>query len=456
LEEQGLRPSDHTYYQVDATKKEQWIMIGRPEGFDGDASFIVFSNDSNLGGVSLLSHAGVLPCLYPGSGKRNVNVGETVVYGIGPGGSDNLRIIPADKSLGSFRVRPSFVYEFLFDGDSVQLIDARPLHRVGEPSWSRETPVPLFPIAEPKDGPSLAALAGNRLTWYTLDRDGNLEERESFGINENTYVDPRTMVTLEPGRFIAAGAIDSLAGAFIDPAYTAWFGELGVSPRWETDLDRFETESLSRYGPVRSLSRDTERDLYRYCGELISWDAWDSEGAMPGTYAGSFRLVEGTALFEEAPAIFEGCSFTQICCAGDGGFYLAGKRQVNGRMVALLRRYNPEGRQHWEVSPPLPGNSWYQCAVIEEEDGRIMLAGTLGASDPTGKGGRPFIQALALEDGAVQWLQILDEDVFRDMNLVTSIAGAHEYGYLIGLAGTGGEAGPYMTARLNAAGRYMK
>lgn len=460
-----LRPEDPDWhYTVDSAKPEQEIEIVTPPGFSDTSAYIVFTNNGKKGGVSLSRNegAGWMTGINFPEAKSNVNEGETMVYREIPRELRSLRVNPLNVGFGNMRFRPAFVYSFSFDGDTVSFIDARPLHRVGEPSWHREVPGAAFHIIEKPL--SLAALAGSRLTRHRLGRNGGLEEGETLGAGKNEYVDITAIAAAgEPGRFIAAGGVDSLGGVFNDPVYTAWIGELAEdgSLLWETGLGQFETEDLNRYGPLRSLDRDTGRDLYRYCGELISWDtSWEVPRdysmayPLPGAYTGSFRIAEGRPVLEEAPVLFEGLSFTRIICAKDGGFYLAGKQRANGRIGALVKSLDSGGALRWEAS--LPGNSWYQCGFIDEEGGRIILAGTLGASASTGEGGRPFIQALAPGDGETQWLRVLEEDVFKNMNLVTSIAGAGEYGYVITLSRISGDrGGPFMAARVNDAGRYI-
>jgi hypothetical protein len=400
--------------------------------------------------------------------KREFSRDETVIFDIGRDFNhdayfirDTRRNVPLVLPQ---RTEKNYIYEYEYTPQGIVFTDARPLHRIGEPSWNRLIPdaVSALEITETpeKDRSTLlTALSGNRFIQYTLDQEGGIQNREAWTVGGNEYIDLRTAAASgEPGRFIAAGGADSFEGAFSDPPYTAWIGALGdnASLLWETDLGRFETEDLNRYGPVQSLARDPGGDRYRFCGDLIAWDS-PGENPLPESYMGSFRIAEGRGLVEDPPVILEGLSLTHISCGRDGGFYITGKRWANGRAAALVQSRDSGGRLLWEISPPLPGNSWYRCAAVDEDGGRIILAGTLGAPSPAGGGGRPFIQALALGDGAVQWLRILEEDVFSNMNAAAAVAKAAEYGYAITLSPVSGgrETGPFMAARVNEAGRYI-
>jgi hypothetical protein len=474
-EEQGLRPADHPYYQVDGTVKEQRIHIGRPKGFDGDSSFIVFSNNSNAGGVSLESPAGVLPCLYPGRGKRNVNAGETVVYGISPGGSDNLRVSPGDKNLAPFRVRPSFVYCFSFKDNFVTLTDARPLHRVGEPPWSRTLPDLSSPAVLTAEGAGAYALpsadyelkAAGRTAEGGLLTAGFVEQKDGLiPIARKEAEDGTLRWQLEPSRradspsayylalaygggdlwFAAGGADTGINEAAGFKAYLRCFRDLGASAALEWELGPGDfTEPC---GAVKSLSWDA---VNRRC--LATGDFLNMEGAAAAYIA--FINDKGEIL--KVDTGFRGFSFSRIISASDGSYYLIGEeRKADGLAYAVLLKYNAEGELLWRTMRQPSAESYYQDAATDEDEGTIVLAGTMNGTDSYGSDGNPFIECVNTADGEREWIKALDEPVFKDVTLAAGIVKAPDYGYVLSLAGITNKTyrTPFIVARVNARGFY--
>jgi hypothetical protein len=158
---------------------------------------------------------------------------------------------------------------------------------------------------------------------------------------------------------------------------------------------------------------------------------------------------------------FPGFSFNRLLlesggstAGGEAVRYLAGEEQWVGETRAILVKYDPRGREMWRFTNH-PGHSFYQDAVLDGENGQIVLVGTLGAGDETGTGGRPFIEGVNLETGALLWREELS--ALKGAVLVTGIVKAPDYGFVLALSGmdNGAYGSPFMTVRVNARGRLL-
>jgi hypothetical protein len=229
-----LRPADRNlYYQIDNTKSEQEITVTVPSGIDDAASYIIFSNNSSLGGVSLLSPAGFLSALYP-QDKRNINGGETVIYRVNPRDNNDFQLSPGNQKPENIRYRPGFVYSFDFDGAALTLTDARPLHRIGEPSWSLAIPEaagPLLLVPPPSaasaaadiaaDSPGLFVPAREGFFRYTFDSAGQAEKKPVPGEG----FDLKALARSADGAFLLAGYYDDERTGAYSPVVKAQRGD---------------------------------------------------------------------------------------------------------------------------------------------------------------------------------------------------------------------------------------
>jgi len=122
------------YFQIDNTKNYQEIEIAAPKGFNDNSAYILFTNNSKGGGVSLSRNeaAGYMTGINFPDGKFNVNEGETMLYRVNPQELQSLRINPINLVFGEIAYQPSFVYSFTFDGNEAFPIEARPLTAIGQ------------------------------------------------------------------------------------------------------------------------------------------------------------------------------------------------------------------------------------------------------------------------------------------------------------------------------------
>jgi hypothetical protein len=464
LEEAGLRPSDsEMYYRVDGSKKEQTIIIHPPDSLNDSAFFLAIMNNNKTGGINLINSVGVLPCFYPTANKTTIGGGETAFYKPSLRDTLELQVSPGNQKLENITYRPSFVYYFTYDGSMITLTDARPLTRIGEPSWHKTIPdaaSPFYIIAENNGNMSLVSSAGNRVVFYPIDSSGQLAEKKNIPVNENKHINIKTVSHLSANTWLAAGGVDPYNGAFFDPVNLAWIGEIrdtGVL-LWELGPAAFIAQGFPRCGTVQSVAWNEQGGFFRICGELIA--EYDSFGnplkdAFPGSYLCTVHIEDGKGVLLENPSFYRDVFFNQIQCAKDGVFYVAGKTISNGQTRPIVRKYNSALKQEWQASPQSPASTFYSCAVLDEENDQIVLAGTLQAA---GKRPAAFMRGINIKDGKETWFWSLEPEVFSKTPLVTGIVKAPEYGFIITLAGMAGDkaVAPFMAVRVNERGRYIK
>jgi hypothetical protein len=104
------------------------VTIPNPSRFENNSVYVVFRNEGSS--VSLQHGNSFLTLI--GSSETTVNAGEIAVYEVTPLTFRNIELYPHGEKVPALDMQPSFVYIFTFDGTSVTLNDARPLHKIGE------------------------------------------------------------------------------------------------------------------------------------------------------------------------------------------------------------------------------------------------------------------------------------------------------------------------------------
>jgi hypothetical protein len=406
-----------------------------------------------------------------------INPGSRQLYDtLVPG--DNAFLIETDQyrtmPFSIDRVLPGYLYLFSFDGTSVVLTDARPLHRAGEPPWSRTLPGISSPAILTAGGTGAFAVSSADYELKAANRtaDGGLLSA-GFAERDGIYIplarkEAETGTLrwqLEPSRradslssyylaltqgdsdlwFAAGGADIGINDAVGFKAYIRCFRDLGasVSIQWELGPDDF----AERCGAVKSLSWDATR---RRC--LVTGDFLNAEGIAAYT-----AFIDSTGKILKVDTGFSGFSFSRIISAADGTYYLIGEEQKSdGLSYAVLLKYGAEGERIRRTLDQPPAGSYYQDAVLDEDEGTIVLAGTMNGSDSYGSGGNPFIECVRADTGGREWIKVLDEPVFKGLSLAAGIIKAPDYGYVLSMAGIAGGAyrAPFTVARVNARGFY--
>ena len=135
----NVRPGDpNFFYQIDDSQGSESIVIDSVPPLADTAAYIVLVNTGRTGGVSVARMASSRLSRVD-SGGDNVNAGERGVFRIDPHDTNEMRIaspvnIPFPVIYGTNSIyRPGYRYVYTFDGTSVTLVDARPLHTIGQP-----------------------------------------------------------------------------------------------------------------------------------------------------------------------------------------------------------------------------------------------------------------------------------------------------------------------------------
>jgi len=121
------------HFQVDNLVALQEIEINLPSNFNSSFSYIMFLNNSRNAGISIsrndlterMNGMNFSPV------KSNINVGEIIVYQIDPRIIHYLRVNPMNYHFGELTYQSGYLYKFIFDGNNVNLTDARPLTEIG-------------------------------------------------------------------------------------------------------------------------------------------------------------------------------------------------------------------------------------------------------------------------------------------------------------------------------------
>jgi hypothetical protein len=106
-------------------------LIPAPERFEDDAVYLIFQNRSDSSS-SLMQQNTFLP-LISATSATTINAGETGVYKGTPRGFADLSLYHSEIPVPQHTWQEGYVYTLLFDGASIELIDGRPLHQVGQP-----------------------------------------------------------------------------------------------------------------------------------------------------------------------------------------------------------------------------------------------------------------------------------------------------------------------------------
>jgi hypothetical protein len=413
-------------------------------------------------------YSGDDPYITPG----NQRLYDTLVPG------DNFFLIETDQyktiPFSINRVLPGYFYFFTFDGTAVTLTDARPLRRIGEPPWSRTLPDISSPAILAAEGEGAFAVpsadyelkAANRTAEGGLLSAGFAEQNGGYvPLARKEAEDGTLRWQLEPSRradsrsayylalargggdlwFAAGGADTGKNEAAGFKAYIRCFRDLGasVSVQWELGPDDF----TERCGAVKSICWDAAN---RRC--LVTGDLLNTETAAAYT-----AFIDDNGKILKVDAGFRGFSFSRIVGAADGAYYLIGEeRKSDGLSYAVLLKYSAEGERLWRTQRQPPAESYYQDAILDEDEGTIVLAGTMNGTDSYGSDGNPFIECVNTAAGEREWIKALDEPAFGGVTLAAGIVKAPDYGYVLSLAGItdGAYRAPFIAARVNARGFY--
>ena len=423
----NVRPADpNFFYQIDDRRGSASVFIDSMPVLGDNAAYIVLVNTGRTGGVSVARTASSRLSRID-SGGDNVNAGERGVFRVNPRDSNEMRIAsPVNVAFPSMVYRPGYRYVYAFDGAAVALVDARPLHAIGEPSTVKT----LTALPDPVDQAVAAAIPCPKAYAYRV-------------IN--------ALLPRDNGAVIAVGGADERGG--FGRTERAWLCEAeaggggGYSVRWELVPEDLE----AGLGPARSVCYDAKRGVYRVLGEYAADDAWG--GTAPASYV---LDVDETGKPAGPALVLPNAVLTRIIGDAAGGAYLAGEAVEAGRSAALLVKLSGEGVV-WQKQAALPRNSYYHDALFDEDENQIVAAGAADGKTGAGEGGAPFIRGVNAETGETVWHNELTAAPFGGTALVWRIEKTAS-GCRIVLCGIAGgvPAPPYLEASVNARGRFIE
>ncbi|MDR2054214.1 MAG: hypothetical protein LBP80_12440 [Treponema sp.] len=398
------------------------------------------------------------------------------------------------------KLERNYMYSFEYSSHGAELVDARPLSRIGEPSW-----VTVIPGAR---GPMPLAAAGGRLFLFAptdrglvrcdFDSAGNggtpapngsgfditfaARSADGFFIAgyETDGRDYRPIARIQkedgaPGPSLAPSARPDCRTAYFLTAApqdgsAAWLlagggGDIAghtayirlvhdeggrLTALWELAGDDFDSSDPGvTCGPVKAAVYDSRRDRWLITGGNIEFDSL--RRPVTGSYLAE---ISGGGTLRYIDASFKGMSFNRILVDAGGACYLAGEERQGNETLAALLKFDAGGGQVWRVSGPPPSHSYYQDAVLDGENSRIVLGGVMRAKTGGGGGGVPFVQAVDMADGTSLMLNPLSDPALGRAAVVTGICPAPDYGFALALSGIVNDsyAEPFVIARINSQG----
>ena len=451
--------------------------------------------------------------------KREFSRNETAVFSIRrDSGNENFYIRDSRRNI-PLRLPPAmtgnFLYSFEYDGSAVAFIDERPLRRAGESSWTKTIadadgliwPAPgnektsfFVPTArglfrhdyDSAGSGGAPVFFGERVEIVHAGRTGNGFLLAGYAQTGNTFrpialvqgEDGATRGTLlspsarrdrysayyltavgnaaqsgDAGTWLLAGGADS--GLNRPDGYRPYLRLIkresgGLVPVWEIVGDEFNALALgNQCGPVTAAAYDPTRDRWLVAGNTLEWDLY-------GNSLGNSWLafVSANGAIQKIDLSFKGMTINKILVetgtGGTGGsWYIAGEERKGNESRACCVKYSNSGAELWRLAIQPPPHSYVQDAVLDEARQRLVLAGTLRARESSGQGGVPFTQGLDPETGNLLW-----HEEFTALNgtaVVTAIASAPDYGYILTLAGVGDDnfTRPFAIARINSRGKSI-
>jgi len=507
-----IRPEDtNFYYLIDKRQADQKIEIQVPPSFYDTSTYIVFTNNNKTGGIWLTANdnnSRMKGFLNLKDTKYNINQGETIVYQEDYLDIRSLRVSPNNIKFGEFKYQPSYVYYFTFNGLSVTLTDSRPLHRVGESAWVKPIPnaTGLMPVTTNDGAIHLFASTEkeiNRIVYDSAGIDNNTKSfpgGDSFNItyasavkddffiagykeiDDNKYKpyvrilsadgvtrrelpesigykSVRLYTVAEKGNtFLLAG--DGIGSYSTHTAYARLVrddgNKLTVIKEWGgNEFPKRKDNGRPQCGDIIAAVYNNKKGCWLITGSILN-------ESFTGSYLARINNDNTIQIINK----FEGIDFYKILADEENGdYYLAGQEQNGHETFAALFKYNADDKQIWQLrdNNQPPSHSYYNDAIFDTRNGKentlIVLAGTLQAKDEDGNGGKPFIEAVDITGKRIWQEKLIDTD-FAETSLVTAVALAPHYGYVLSLSG-GIEKGyfnrqPFKIARLNSFGKRFK
>ncbi len=409
------------------------------------------------------------------------------------------------------RWQESIFYSFSYDGLCVRLQDARPLNKIGEPTWSVELSGLNQPIAliDSLASPIVYATSGKQgITLYTVSdagnaigkelrkSDGNVSIKSIRATSGDTYLlaGYAEKNSLEPyiQMQAASGSVewtiprskrpDCESGYILAVAGNETTGWLAVgggsnendfdtyypyacafqgdsksgSVSWELGRKEFNERGRkefndSSYGNLSAAAYDAAREIWIVAGDYH--EGGDRTQELGASYFATVSKA-GKIIHLESP--IKNIIVNRVLAATDG-LYLIGEERKAGEGYGVVLKYGLDGDLIWKQTEQPKAFSYYLDAILDEANGAIILAGTIGASNEQGEGGKPYLQSIGISTGKEIWSETFEND-FPGTEAIARMTRAPGYGFLLSLAGVnedGDSLDPYIIARVNECGKLI-
>ena len=495
----NIRPEGiSSHFQIDGSNKDQTVIINMPAAFDINNSYAVITNNSRSGGIYLSENqTSRLTCVHEHH-KNNINQNETEVFLIIPGKNKTLYVSgPVNITLPSLNYHPAYVYFFSYDGSTVTFTDSRPLHRLGETSWAKTINGASGPMMLlTADGEiHLFASTNKGIIRNAYDSAGNVKEtvqngkefflthasktKDGFFIagyeklaNGNYQPiariqsnDGSTRYALKRSEKYATASFNTAVGKDNNSWLLAGAGTKANTygntanarmVRIEKDefTDMWEINPDVKCADVKSAIYDKTRDCWFVTGENLEYDSMKNK--IEGSY---IAQIGNDGKIQNINHSFKDMLFNKILIDTNGICYLAGEEKRGSETYAVLVKYNVKDGSFKRIFTQTLSHSYYHDAILDTANNQIVLGGVMKASDETGRRGVPFVEVVNIQTENLMFREELS-NIEKGIALVTALALAPDYGFVLALCGIDNATGyyrePYMIVRVNSQGKYIK
>ena len=490
---------DHRLFRENQTS----FIVSEPRTIESSGTYIILNNKANNAVRLLVGKIPIVAWIQTGSpamgdsimrsDKREFNPGETVVFRMDNDSSlNNYSIQDGSKTFPLSlpkNIERNYCYTFEYSKDSIIFADARPLLRIGETAWAKiinnaSGPMPLVAA----DGEiNLFASIDKGLIRNVYDSAGNIKESvrngDSFYILYASKAENGFFVAgyekLRNGSFQPVVRIHNMDGS---TRYVLKQSEIYKTARFFTaaqkdnttwllagDGEKIGTNGNTAYARMVQVRNDELITVWELspdikCGDIQAAvydntrDCWfvTGENIDNGSY---IAQIDNNGKIDINDS-FKDMSFYKILIDKNGIFYLAGEERQGNETHAIFGKYTINDSRFQRITTQAASHSYYNDALLDTANNRIILGGVMKAEDEKGIRGIPFVDVVDVQTGTRMEHEELSNLDIKETGavLVTAIATAPDYGFVLTLSGMGNEFydEPYMIVRVNSQGKYIK
>jgi hypothetical protein len=480
-------------------KEQTSVIINTPVLKDNYGCYIVIKNKANSAigfGIPTGNSFTTIPAVIRKSEsdpRYEFSSNETAIYQLDNNTTSTSKYAIKDGKnnilFNSLEIKKNYIYEYEYSVGKLIFIDARPLTRIGEPTWSRKTDgVPVF--AEYGDRSIKVIASAETINAVTLNAAGeeiNKTDNKTNGSNavisgvaktEDAYITAGYTAGNLPRSIVEKRSLDDVLvwtipfvqkkGVFYTKLYTlaqkdqkdqknkntylaagtagsngmddgAYIMEISdKETRGEILWELTPEDSKSRnWKTIWTASYNAKNDTYILAGDC----------GKDTTFVG---FVDSSGHIKGKDVVINNFLVSQIVSDADDAFYVMGQEFRSGKSYAIVRKYDITGKMLWQQTSQLKEDALYQCAVFDED--AVVLGGVMNAADEFGSKGVPFLQSIDGKTGNELWIESIKD--IPNVNIVTGLQKAVDYGFIATLA-KAENMGNARIIRLNARGKLV-